>query len=215
MTLRVRTARPSELRHLAAIEDSGAAPFRTWFGDATVPALVAPAVPGTERDAADGALLVAVDPAYAAGPVGFAHVLWLRADDGTPAAHLEQVSVLLPEHGRRGIGTALVLAAGEEARWAGHRSITLCTYRDVPWNGPFYRRLGFVEDPDPPAHLRRVRAREQALGLDRCGVREVLRRDLDRSSRPDPRLSYRPVNQATGRVPDPCHDAAHDRSRDS
>jgi len=83
----------------------------------------------------------------------------------------------------RGIGTALVQAACEEARWAGHRSLTLCTFRDVAWNGPFYRRLGFVEDPDPPAHVARIRAAEQALGLDRCGAREVLRRDLDRSSR--------------------------------
>ncbi|WP_283644187.1 hypothetical protein [Marinovum algicola] len=46
MTLSVRPARPSELRHLAAIEDSGAAPFRDWFGAAAVPALLAPAVSG-------------------------------------------------------------------------------------------------------------------------------------------------------------------------
>ncbi|WP_370039515.1 hypothetical protein, partial [Nocardioides sp.] len=68
MTLSVRPARPSELRHLAAIEDSGAAPFADWFGEAVVPALLAPAPSGTSRDAADGALLVAVDPAYAVGP---------------------------------------------------------------------------------------------------------------------------------------------------
>ncbi len=98
-------------------------------------------------------------------------------------AHLEQLSVRLPEHGRRGVGTALVHAACEEARWAGHDSLTLCTYRDVPWNGPFYRRLGFSEDPAPPPHLARIRRHEQDLGLDRCGAREVLRRHLDRSSR--------------------------------
>ncbi|WP_370039331.1 GNAT family N-acetyltransferase, partial [Nocardioides sp.] len=108
---------------------------------------------------------------------------WLAADDGAPTAHLEQLSVRLPEHGRRGVGTALVHAACEEARWAGHDSLTLCTYRDVPWNGPFYRRLGFSEDPAPPPHLARIRRHEQDLGLDRCGAREVLRRHLDRSSR--------------------------------
>ena len=47
MTLSVRPARPSELRHLAAIEDSGAAPFADWFGEAVVPALLAPAPSGT------------------------------------------------------------------------------------------------------------------------------------------------------------------------
>ena len=182
MTLSVRPARPSELRHLAAIEDSGAAPFADWFGEAAVPALLAPAPSGTSRDAVDGALLVAVDPAYAEGPIGFAHLLWLAADDGAPTAHLEQLSVRLPEHGRRGIGTALVHAACEEARWEGHDSLTLCTYRDVPWNGPFYRRLGFEELADLPPHLERLRAVERDLGLDRCGVREVLGRDLERSS---------------------------------
>lgn len=188
MTLSVRPARPSELRHLAAIEDSGAAPLRTWFGEAAVPALLAPAPSGASRDAAAGALLVAVDPTYAEGratarPLGFAHLLWLAAHDGSVTAHLDQLSVRLPEHGRRGIGTALVRAACEEARWAGYDSLTLCTYRDVPWNGPFYRRLGFSEDPAPPPHLARLRRHEQDLGLDRCGPREVLRRDLERSSR--------------------------------
>ena len=86
MTLSVRPARPSELRHLAAIEDSGAAPLRTWFGEAAVPALLAPAPSGASRDAAAGALLVAVDPTYAEGrasarPLGFAHLLWLAAGD--------------------------------------------------------------------------------------------------------------------------------------
>ena len=79
--------------------------------------------------------------------------------------------------------SALVRAACEEARWEGHRSISLCTYRDAPWNGPFYRRLGFREEPRPAAYLKRLREHEQALGLDACGVREVLVRDLDRSDR--------------------------------
>ena len=184
MSLSVRPARPSELRHLAAVEDSGAAPFRDWFGAAAVPALLAPAVSGATRDAVPGELLVAVDPVSGGTALlGFVHLLWLDADDGSVTAHLEQLSVLLPDHGRQGVGTALVEAACEEARWAGHSSLTLCTYRDVRWNGPFYRRLGFVEDLYPPAHLERIREAERALGLDRCGVREVLRRDLDRSSR--------------------------------
>ena len=84
MTPTIRRARPSELRHLAAIEDSGAAPFRDWFGDDAVPALLSPAPSGSSRDAADGVLLVAVDPAYAAGAghglLGFAHLVWLPAD---------------------------------------------------------------------------------------------------------------------------------------
>ena len=179
----VREARPSVLRLLAAIEDSGAPLFREWCAGVLPPALVAPAPSGHQRDAEPGRLLVALDPAYDGGPVGFVHVLWLRDDHGLPAAHLEQLSVRLPGQGRRGIGTALVRAACDEARWEGHRSISLCTYRDAPWNGPFYRRLGFREEPRPAAYLQRLREHEQALGLDDCGVREVLVRDLDRSDR--------------------------------
>lgn len=176
----VREVRPSELRQLAAIEDSGGAPFREWFGDRVVPALLGPAPSGAERDSVDGVLLVALEGGRARSVVGFAHVVWLVDDHGLPAAHLEQLSVRLPEHGRRGTGTLLLEAACEEARWAGHRSITLCTYRDVPWNGPFYRARGFDEDPDPPAYLRAVRAHEQALGLDEPEPRQVLRRALQR-----------------------------------
>lgn len=175
----VRLARPSDLRHLRAIEESGGAPFVEWFGDRVVPALLDTPPSGGERDAADGVLLVAVEDGAV---VGFVHVLRLVDDHGAPAAHLEQLSVRLPEHGRRGIGSALVEAACAEARWEGHRAITLSTYRDVPWNGPFYRSRGFVEVTDPAAYLRRIRAQEQALGLDHCGPREVLRRGLDRSS---------------------------------
>ena len=171
----VREARPSELRLLGPIEDSGGPPFRDWFGDRVVPALLEPAPTGAQRDAQDGVLLVAVEDGAV---LGFVHVLWLADDHGLWAAHLEQVSVRLPEHGRRGIGTQLVEAACEEARWAGHRSITLCAYRDVPWNGPFYRARGFVEVTRPPAYLRAIRAHEQALRLDEPGPREVLRRAL-------------------------------------
>ena len=175
VTVTVREVRPSELRQLGPIEDSGGPPFREWFGDRVVPALVEPAPTGAQRDAQGGVLLVAVEDGAV---VGFVHVLWLADDHGLPAAHLEQVSVRLPEHGRRGIGTLLVEAACEEARWAGHASITLCTYRDVPWNGPFYRARGFVEVTGPPAYLAAIRAHEQELGLDEPGPREVLRRVL-------------------------------------
>ena len=48
------------------------------------------------------------------------------------------------------------------------RRLTLTTYVDVPWNGPYYRCLGFVPVPDAAIgpQLRAVRAREAAYGLD-------------------------------------------------
>jgi GNAT superfamily N-acetyltransferase len=71
-------------------------------------------------------------------PVGFAHVEVI--DAGT--AHLEEIDVL-PAHGRRRIGTRLVEEVCQWAASAGYESVTLSTFRDVPWNMPFYERLGF------------------------------------------------------------------------
>ena len=87
---------------------------------------------------------------------------------------------MLQSAGRRGIGRALVEASCGWAEQAGYRSVTLCTYRDVPWNGPFYRSAGFVELA-PDALVCRpggVRATERANGLDDLGPRVVMIRHL-------------------------------------
>lgn len=48
-----------------------------------------------------------------------------------------------PDYGRRGIGSALVEACCQAARTRGFEQVLLTTFRQVPWNIPFYRRLGF------------------------------------------------------------------------
>ncbi len=75
-------------------------------------------------------------------PVGFAYVEMLS--DGLP--HLQELDVD-PRHGRVGIGTALVRTVCAWAENAGYSSITLTTFRHLPWNMPFYARLGFEEVP--------------------------------------------------------------------
>jgi len=166
VTTTIRLARPSDLRHLAAVEDAGGALLEEHLGKLPA-ALRAPAPSGGERDLA-GTLLVAPGPDGAEPVAGFAH---LTEHDGH--AHLEQVSVL-PARGRRGLGTALVRAAMEEARWAGHDRISLCTFRDVPFNGPFYAGLGFGETEQLEPFQARLRAVERSLGLDDVGARVVM-----------------------------------------
>jgi GNAT superfamily N-acetyltransferase len=58
------------------------------------------------------------------------------------AAHLEEIDVA-PAHGRQGLGTRLVSQVCEWAAANRYASVTLTTFRDVPWNMPFYARLGF------------------------------------------------------------------------
>ena len=62
-------------------------------------------------------------------------------------------------------------------------AVAIVPSADLDASEAFYRRLGFREEPRPAAYLRRLREHERALGLDACGVREVLVRDLDRSDR--------------------------------
>jgi len=60
--------------------------------------------------------------------------------------YLDQVSVH-PGHGRRGLGAALIRRVFEDAGDRGLKTVTLSTFRDLPWNAPFYRTLGFRELP--------------------------------------------------------------------
>ena len=63
-----------------------------------------------------------------------------------PDLYLDQVAVL-PEHGRKGLGTTLIETVFEDARRRKMKAVSLSTFRDVPWNGPYYARLGFTEIP--------------------------------------------------------------------
>ena len=67
------------------------------------------------------------------------------ARDGS--AHLEQVSVH-PDHAGQRIGADLIDAVASWARDRGDERLTLTTFADVPWNAPYYRKLGFRALPD-------------------------------------------------------------------
>jgi ribosomal protein S18 acetylase RimI-like enzyme len=56
--------------------------------------------------------------------------------------HLDELAVT-PAHGRRGVGRALVDAVLTWSADRGLASVTLITFQDVPWNGPYYEKLGF------------------------------------------------------------------------
>ncbi|HXW39086.1 MAG TPA: GNAT family N-acetyltransferase, partial [Acidimicrobiales bacterium] len=83
-----------------------------------------------------------------------------------------------------GIGRALIEATSSWALAVGDECITLCTFRDVPWNGPFYRSAGFEEldELEWCDELRTVRAAERANGLDGLGARIVMIRHLSRGA---------------------------------
>ena len=117
--------------------------------------------PGTASDfAAALVVFVAGDP-----PVGLA-----RIDELAGGAHLEQLSVH-PEHGGRGVGRALLRASVEWAAAQGYDLLTLATYRDVPWNGPFYASEGFVELGQVDAWYASIGLPPEEPVMSRFGVR--------------------------------------------
>ncbi len=106
----------------------------------------------------DGAALIAECGEETAGFI----LLWPVDGNG----HIIEVSVA-KRFQKRGAGRMLI-AAGED--WAGKANLpfmTLTTFRDVSWNAPFYRSIGYIEF-DPGAEdveLARIQADEAAHGF--------------------------------------------------
>lgn len=110
------------------------------LASAGLPELLDAATPGVDefREAArQSATLVAADGDD--GVLGFAIARPIDA-----MLHLQELAVD-PAHGRRGIGSALVRAVIERASGMGLGGVSLTTFRHVPFNAPFYARLGFRE----------------------------------------------------------------------
>ena len=110
-------------------------------------------------------------------PVGFA--LATLVDD---EAHLDEVDVL-PNYGQQGIGTELVNAVANWARCRGHSSLTLITFKHLPWNAPYYEKLGFVRlrTTQLADGLVKLIEEEGKAGIDvskRIGMRLTLREDV-------------------------------------
>jgi GNAT superfamily N-acetyltransferase len=163
---RIRLARPEDAESFHLVEEDAASLLREE------PLLAGTVIPPT-ASASDHARIIAKGRSLAA----------LHGDDivglaalrpAGRAIHLSELSVARA-HQRCGIGSLLLRAAMIDARNSGYRAITLNTYRDIPWNAPFYARFGFVEveNFEGHPHLVNSRADAEALGLPmdrRCAM---------------------------------------------
>lgn len=95
-------------------------------------------------------------------PIGF---IMTKVLDGH--MYIAEVSVH-PDHGKKGIGRALIWHAVKEAAKHGCQKVTLSTFRQVPWNAPFYEKLGFVEVSctELGADHVEIQEAEREIGLD-------------------------------------------------
>jgi GNAT superfamily N-acetyltransferase len=106
-------------------------------------------------------------------PIGF-----LCAEATGTALHIWELAVAL-ERQRGGIGRALIRQAIMAAHACDLRTVTLTTFRAVPWNAPAYRTIGFEIVPDEAIdqRLAALLDAEASAGLpriDRCAMHFVL-----------------------------------------
>lgn len=137
----IRPAQANDTPALQAIERDGARAFLALPGFAFCAALPARTHSEHERVRQTGHSFVLE---HQGQPIGFALILPV---DGH--AHILETAVAFAHQGR-GLGRQMIGMAQAWAIGAGYREMTLTTYRDVPWNAPFYTKLGFVTfHPDP------------------------------------------------------------------
>jgi GNAT superfamily N-acetyltransferase len=94
------------------------------------------------------------------------------------AGYVEELDVV-PGHGQRGLGGRLLAHVCAWAQAQGCEAVTLSTFRDVPWNGPFYRKHGFRDllPTEWTAGMRAIRESQAKNGLA-VEERVFMRRDL-------------------------------------
>lgn len=106
-------------------------------------------------------------------PVAFA-----LANTFERSLHVAEIDVLRHWQ-RQGIGRRLIDHLAVTAATRGMEALTLTTFRDVPWNAPYYERLGFAVLPEAQwgPELTALVTAEEHHGLDRRS-RVVMRRPL-------------------------------------
>jgi GNAT superfamily N-acetyltransferase len=134
MSVVIRLAKPEDAPLLPDIERSAGHLFL--------------AIPGLEWIAGDHIMTVdqhlpaILDQSAWVACQGGEPVAFLSAERTFDALHICEVSVHANMMGR-GIGRRLIEAAIAAARASGLCALTLTTFRDIPWNEPYYQRLGF------------------------------------------------------------------------
>jgi GNAT superfamily N-acetyltransferase len=167
---RIRLARPDEVPRLRAIEDQAGTLF---LGLGLIDEALDVAFP-----LYDLARLVAIEQVWVACPDNDIPVGVVIASVRDGAAYIEEMDVL-PAHGRRGLGARLLACVCAWAEAQSHAAVTLSTFRDVPWNGPFYRKHGFRDllPSEWTPGMRAIREKEARHGLS-VEARVFMRREL-------------------------------------
>ncbi|WP_067707688.1 GNAT family N-acetyltransferase [Nocardia yamanashiensis] len=158
--MRIRAATAEDLTALQDIEVAAGEPFRA-IGMLEIADDEPPSLERLEEYRRAGRAWVSVDE----NDTPLAYLVSEPADD---TEHIAQVSVH-PDAAHRGLGRALIEHLADRARAAGLPALSLTTFVEVPWNAPYYERLGFrrLADDALTPDLHKIRVHEAELGLDR------------------------------------------------
>jgi GNAT superfamily N-acetyltransferase len=155
----VRLARVSDLRKLPAIEMAAAQRFHTSLHPAAADGYPISVALLQSWLAHDG-VWVAETPSHELA--GFAAWVPLALD-----MYVVELDVL-PRHAGQRIGAQLLDQLSKLGDRLGFERLILRTFSDVPWNAPYYERLGFEALGECEEHpeLRSIRQQETSVGLD-------------------------------------------------
>jgi GNAT superfamily N-acetyltransferase len=162
----IRLAVPADAALLPEVETSAGTAFLDLPGMAWVADGAPISADGQRRLIALGAVWVALDEGAIQG--------FLSAEALGDCLHIWELSVRLVAQGQ-GIGRALLQAAIAFAATQNLAQVTLTTFKDVPWNAPFYARLGFkhLDQAALSPRLQEVLAQEADSGVPthlRCAM---------------------------------------------
>ena len=160
MSFSIRLARVDDAESFALVEADAATLLHEYPGLAGIPVPPAETAGHYRSVIAKGHCLTAVEKDETAG---FAAAGRVRRE-----LHLHELSVRRQSQ-RRTIGGTLLRALMIDARNCGLQAVTLNTFRDIPWNAPFYARHGFVEveNFEGREHLSQSLEAAVAIGIPR------------------------------------------------
>ena len=180
----IRLATRQDLPHLTSIEQSAAELFRSvpalaWLadGDTMSPDLLSSLY---EAQTLWVALTNHLNAKSNDVPIAF-----LAAYPVDKRFYIAELSVSAA-HQRQGLARKLMAVAMEGAVARGYESASLTTDREVPWNGPFYAKMGFREveaEEAGPEHV--VRVKGEAEGGFEMGRRCVMVLELAKETPSD------------------------------
>ena len=167
--IRIRLGSADEIHKVAPLEQAAAEAYRTIGMDAIADDAPIP----------ESVLLEAAEEQRFWVAVEYGMLKAYLVGDFLPQSlHIDQVTVH-PDASRRGLGALMIESVSADPRSKERGLITLTSFANVPWNAPYYERIGFIDiaREDWPEGVAEKVAAEEEKGLA-AWPRVVMQREI-------------------------------------